>query len=508
MKNIRNLPTKNSFRILCLVIAAVGSVGCNKAPMQTPPSGSSQLPNIVFILADDMGYGDVQAFNPDSQIPTPNLNRLANEGMRFLDAHSGSGVCSPTRYGVLTGRYCWRTWLKNGVLWPPVDRALIGPDRLTVAGMLKQRGYVTACVGKWHLGFEWSRDDQGEVDFNQPLKYGPTDVGFDEFFGIAGSLDMIPYVFYHNRRPSDSVTETQEGLSFPKFIREGPRARDFDPETVLDRLTDQAVDFIERNAGNDEPFFLYFPMTAPHKPVWPAARFKDKTNLGPYGDFIHQTDATVGRILQALERMGVTDDTLVVFTSDNGSYMYRIPEAEPDHIQDARVQGYHPARHTSNFIWRGTKADVWEGGHRVPFIVRWPGRIEPQTQCSQTICLTDFMATCAEITDFVLPDDAAEDSFSLLSLLYESDLTHKRAPVIHHSSNGTFSIRQGTWKMVFGSGSGGRQKPVGKPFEKPYFLFNLEADPSETTNVIARFPEVVERLTEKLEAIRQDGRSR
>jgi arylsulfatase A-like enzyme len=492
----------------CLTFFVLGFIGCGTAHKQASPEASRGLPNIALILADDMGYGDVQAYNPDSRIPTPNLNRLAREGMRFTDAHSGSGVCSPTRYGVLTGRYSWRTWLKKGVLWPPDDRPLIGPGRLTVAGMLKQLGYRTACIGKWHLGIDWGRDDQGKVDFNQPIRYGPTDVGFDEFFGIAGSLDMIPYVFYYNRRPSDIVTETQEGLAFPKFIREGPRARDFDPETVLDRLTDQAVDFIERSASEHVPFFIYFPLTAPHKPVWPAERFMGKTDLGPYGDFIHQTDWTVGRVLQALEETGTADDTLVVFTSDNGSYMYRIPEDKPDHIQEARAQGYHPSRHTSSFIWRGTKADVWEGGHRVPFIARWPGRIQPQKQCSLTICLTDLMATFAEITKFALPDAAAEDSFSLLSLLSGRDWPTPRAPVIHHSANGTFSLRDGKWKMVFGSGSGGRQKPVGKPFEKPYFLFDLETDPSETTNLIERHPEIAEQLTEKFEAIRQGGRSR
>ena len=498
----------NCVRLFGLLYIVFRIVGCERAVEKATVRQPQELPNIVFILADDMGYGDVQAFNSVSRIPTPNLNRLAQEGMRFTDAHSGSGVCSPTRYGVMTGRYSWRTWMKSGVLWPPDDKPLIEPDRLTVAGMLKQRGYRTACIGKWHLGIDWGRDERGEVDFNLPLRYGPTDVGFDEFFGIAGSLDMIPYVFFHNRRPSGAVTETQEGLAFPRFIREGPRAVDFDPEKVLDRLTEEAVDFIERGAVAPGPFFLYFPLTAPHKPVWPAERFIGKTDLGPYGDFILQTDSTVGRILQALDETGAADDTLVVFTSDNGSYMYRIPEDAPDHIQDTRVQGFHTSQHNSNLIWRGTKADVWEGGHRVPFIVRWPGRLEAQARSTQTICLTDFMATCAELAGFTLPEEAAEDSFSLLPLLSGGEWETPRAPVIHHSANGTFSLREGRWKMVFGSGSGGRQKPVGKPFEKPYSLFDLEADPSETTDVIERFPEVAERLTGKLETIRQEGRSR
>jgi len=299
-------------------------------------------------------------------------------------------------------------------------------------------------------------------------------------------------------------------IVFPNLYRVsgGEFGPGFDPGKVLDRLTDQSVDFIERSASAQDPFFLYFPLTAPHKPVWPAERFAGKTDLGPYGDFILQTDWTVGRILQALDDTGVADNTLVVFTSDNGSYMYRIPEDDPDHVLEAGVQGFHPSRHASNFIWRGTKADVWEGGHHVPFIARWPGRIEAETQNTHTVCLTDFMATCAELTGFSLPDSAAEDSFSLLPLLSGRDWAAPRAPVIHHSGNGTFAIREGKWKMVFGSGSGGRQKPVGKPFEKPYCLFDMEADPSETTNVIDRYPEIAERLTGKLAAIRKNSRSR
>ncbi|MFC2156493.1 sulfatase-like hydrolase/transferase [Acidobacteriota bacterium] len=469
---------------------------------------TSKPPNIVLILADDMGYGDIQAFNPDSRIPTPHLNALAQEGIRFTDAHSGSAVCSPTRYGLLTGRYCWRTELKSGVLWPPQDKPLIGPERLTVAGMLKQNGYHTACFGKWHVGLEWGRNESGEVDFNKPLQYGPRDVGFDESFIIAGSLDMVPYAYYNNHIPTQPVTEEQPGLPFPKFIRQGPRASDFDPERVLDRLTEQAVKYITSRSAEENPFFLYLPFTAPHKPVWPAERFKDKTELGAYGDFIHQTDWSVGQVLQALQDSGISDDTIVIFTSDNGSYMYRWPEDQEDHLQDPGIQGFHTSNHQSNADWRGTKADVWEGGHRVPFIVRWPGQIDPGSSCGATVCLTDVMATCAEITGSPLPDTAGEDSFSLSPLLINGIDAHSRAPVIHHSSNGIFSLREGDWKMVFGSGSGGRQKPVGKPFEKPFYLFNLKEDPSEQKNVIDEYPEVARELEIKLEKIIKSAGSR
>jgi len=492
-----------------LSLAALAGSSC-RPPLREkrPAAGFSPPPHIVVILADDMGYGDPHAFNPESRIPTPNLDRLAKAGMRFTDAHSGSAVCTPTRYGLMTGRYCWRTELKRGVLVPPNDKPLIGPERLTVAGMLGRRGYHSACIGKWHLGMDWGRTPAGEVDFNRPIRYGPTDVGFDEFFGVAASLDMIPYVFYRGREPIEPVDRTQPRLPFPRYMREGPRGENFDPGRALDRLTREAVDFIERRAGESSPFFLYFALTAPHKPVWPEARFEGRTELGPYGDFVHQVDWSVGEVLDALKRTGIADDTLVVFTSDNGSYMYRLSGDRPDHSADPSIQGYAPGHHQANAGWRGTKADIWEAGHRVPFLVRWPGRVPPGSTCGETVCLTDIMATGAEITGFSLPERAAEDSFSLLPLMTGGRRPAPRAPVIHHSINGTFSIRDGRWKMVFGSGSGGRQKPVGKPFEKPYFLFDLENDPAETVNLIDSRPDVARRLTEELEKIRQGPGSR
>jgi arylsulfatase A-like enzyme len=278
-----------------ILLGALGIGGCRLAQAPGTLEGEGKKPpNIIFILADDMGYGDIQAYNPRSKIPTPNLDRLAKEGMRFTDAHSGSAVCTPTRYGVLTGRYCWRTRLKRGVLWPPNDKPLIDQDRLTVASLLKEGNYHTACIGKWHLGIEWGRDDRGKVDFNKPIRYGPTDVGFDAFFGIAGSLDMVPYVFYRNHEPFEPVTEMQPRLSFPRFIRKGPKGETFDPGKVLDQLTGQAIAYIEKHAGGSRPFFLYLPLTAPHKPVWPAERFEGETALGPLRRF-RPTDGLVRR---------------------------------------------------------------------------------------------------------------------------------------------------------------------------------------------------------------------
>ena len=258
-----------------LSIGALTIGGCADALSGTGGSKAKESrPNIVFILADDMGYGDIQRYNPKSKIPTPNLNALADSGMRFTDAHSGSAVCTPTRYGVLTGRYCWRTRLKRGVLFPPGDKPLIAKDRITVASMLKQHGYHTACVGKWHLGMEWARDEKGKVDFNKPITFGPLDAGFDEFFGIAASLDMVPYAFYRNNKPTQQLTETQAAVGFPKYVRKGPKAPDFDPSKVLGQLANEASDYIHRRSRQADPFFLYLPRTAPHKPVWPEERFR------------------------------------------------------------------------------------------------------------------------------------------------------------------------------------------------------------------------------------------
>ncbi len=494
---------RNFLQNLMLSLGAVSVAGCSGPQCKTAGGWKPKsLPNIVFILADDMGYGDIQAYNPKSKVPTPNLNLLVKQGIQFTDAHSGSAVCTPTRYGLLTGRYCWRSRLKSGVLFPPNDEPLIENKRLTVAGMLKKYSYNTACIGKWHLGIGWGRDAQGEVDFNKPINHGPTDVGFDEYFGVAASLDMIPYTFLHNHELVQPVTETQEKLDFPKYVRQGPKAKDFDPGKVLDTLTGKAVDYIERSAPRSNPFFLYFPLTAPHKPVWPEDRFKNSTAQGPYGDFVHQVDWSVGQVMKALDKMGVADETLVIYSSDNGSYMFRKNENEPDHVDQPAIQGFKPSNHQPNGRLRGTKADIWEAGHRVPFIVRWPGVAQADTKSDATICLTDFFATCSEITGYAKPHNVGEDSFSLLPIIEGRTKDINRPPVIHHSVNGTFALREGRWKMVFSNGSGGREKPGGKPFQKPYTLFDLKNDPSETTDVIAQHPITAKRLLKKLMKIR------
>lgn len=465
-----------------------------------------QNPNIVFILADDMGYGDVQALNPGSRIPTPHLNRLAEQGMTFTDAHTGSGVCTPTRYGLITGRYSWRGKLKKGVL-NGYGFPLIEDGRATVASFLRDQGYSTGIVGKWHLGLGFARgENEEDIDFTQPVTDGPHTRGFDFSFIIPASLDFPPYVYIRNGQITRN-TVLQSAVSFPGFLRKGPRGRDLVVENALDDLTAEAAAFIHERADEEEPFFLYFPLTAPHKPALPHDRFVGSTGLGPYGDFVTQVDWTVGQILNALDGAGVAKETLVFYTSDNGSYMKLQAAGEPDHVSDATIQGYDETHHTSNSAFRGGKADIYEGGHHVPFFARWPGKIRAGSRTDATICLTDFFATAAEIVGAALPSDAAEDSFSLLPVLTGRG-QFDRAPVIHHSSGGMFAIRDGKWKLVAGNGSGGRLMPLGEPFARPYQLYDLSEDIAEMEDRIEQVPDVADRLEAELDRLRTAGRSR
>lgn len=459
---------------------------------------ADERPNVLLILADDMGYGDVQVLNEKSKIPTPHLNELAKGGAIFSDAHSGSAVCTPTRYGLLTGRYCWRSRLKRGVLFPPNDKPLIEDDRVTIANFLKKEGYRTGMVGKWHLGIGWARDEKGKVVFDEPFTNGPIEKGFEEWYGVAASLDMVPYVMLRNHQAVAKTTEVQPAIGFPKYIRKGPKDPNFDPGDALDLFAKEAGEFIKRK--DEKPFFLYLPLTGPHKPVWPHERFVGKTKLGPYGDFVHQVDATVGMVLKALEESGKAENTLVIYTSDNGSFMYRRGEKEDHHLKNEKDQGFRPEDHSANYHWRGTKADVWEGGHRVPFFVRWPKKIKAGRRVAEPVCLTDVLATVAEVIGEKLPDGSGEDSFSFFPQL-EGKNAEKRPGVINHSASGTFAIRRGAWKLVLGSGSGGRQQPKGKRFEKPYHLYNLAEDPGETKNVIEEKADVAKEMEEELKKI-------
>ena len=481
------------------VCLSIGPAQCDET------SRARSVPNIVLILADDLGYGDLGCYNKHSKIPTPNMDRLAADGMRFTDAHSPSAVCTPTRYGVLTGRYNWRSRLKSGVLWG-YSRALIEPGRMTVASLLNDHGYTTGAVGKWHLGFQQpdpeinSEGKQPKVDYTQPLLPGPLTVGFDHFFGIPASLDMEPYLYVRDDRAVGAPTEQVKASGHRRqggggFWRAGPIAPDFRHEDVLPKLAEEAVAFIRRQS-DDRPFFLYFPLSAPHTPWLPLESFRGKSGAGYYGDFVMQVDWTIGRVVEALEQMGMADNTLLILTSDNGAHWP---------VSDTKKFG-----HAANGELRGQKADIWEGGHRVPFIARWPGTIRRGATCRQTTCHTDLMATVAAVLGADLPENAAEDSYSMLPALRETADGPIREATVHHSANGTFAIRQGDWKLIAGRGSGGftapqRIKP--KPGEPTGQLYNLAADPAEKKNLHAERPEVVRRLEKLLDNYRATGRS-
>jgi arylsulfatase A len=464
-----------------------------------------QRPNFVYVLADDLGYGDVSCLNPESKISTEHIDRLAREGSIFTDAHSGSAVCTPTRYGILTGRYSWRSTLTSGVLngySPP----LIDANRTTVATLLKAQGYHTACIGKWHLGLAWQAKENGvagpeNIDYDKTIDGGPTALGFDYFFGIPASLDMTPYVYIENNRVVEAATGHIDKRENPGFFRGGPIAPGFKHEDVLRTFTSKAVEYIDNRAISDakKPFFLYLPLSAPHTPILPRPEFVGKSKAGVYGDFVCEVDSTIGQIVDALERNGLADDTLIIVTSDNGCS----PAANFEKLSE---MGHDPSFH-----FRGHKADIFEGGHRIPFIARWPEQIRPGSICANTICLTDLLATVAEILGEKLPDDAGEDSVSMLSALRNAVSPQSREATVHQSMDGSLAIRQGQWKLEFCAGSGGWSDP--KPAEAikqglpRTQLYDLSTDVGERHNVHDEHPEIVVRLTELLESYLTQGRS-
>lgn len=453
-------------------------------------------PNIVYVLADDLGWGDLDCYNRDSAIPTPYANRFAGQGVRFTDMHSPSSVCTPTRYGILTGRYCWRSRLKRGVL-EGYSPSLIEPGRLTVPALLKQHGYYTAGVGKWHLGL----GDRERTDYTEPLRPGPIDKGFEYYFGIPSSLDFEPYLFFENDRPVEQPTATTKGAAEPPrgvFWRPGAIAPHFEFPQVLPTLTDKAVSLIHQRARiPNQPFFLYFAMPAPHTPWVPVAPFVGRSKAGLYGDFVAQVDDTFGQVLRALDETHLASNTLVIFTSDNGAHW--------------TPQDKATWPHRANANWRGMKADIWDAGHRIPFMARWPGKTKAGSVSKQLGCLTDLMATVASLLSFPLPSDAGEDSYNLLPALLGKTSKPIREAVVHHSNQGMFSVRDGNWKLEFGLGSGGFSAPAEiKPVpDGPQGqLYDLAKDPEETNNVYLQNPEVVARLTALLERYQSQGHSR
>lgn len=468
-------------KIFLKIISA--GVCLHAAALLSPHANADDKPpNIIYILADDLGYGDVQCLNPErGKIKTPNLDRLASQGLTFTDAHSGSSVCTPTRYGLLTGRYAWRTRLQKGVISGYV-KPLITAETLTVPAFLKQHGYHTACFGKWHLGFtlEGGAKPAKGQEMGAPLGSvtadGPVTRGFDTYFGFHHAR-MMKSIFENDR-----VTQIVE------------------PIDLLPLLVKHTREHIAERAKAAQPFFIYLALNSPHSPIVPTKAWQGKSGIGSYGDFVMETDWAVGQILAALETAGIADNTLVIFTSDNGC------SGPAANTKSLEKQG-----HFASAQFRGYKSDIWDGGHRVPFFVRWPGKVKAATKSAQLICHTDFMATCAEILSAKLPESAAPDSISILPALLGTDTKPLREAVVHHSIQGRFSIRQGPWKLELCPGSGGWSKPHDKDAKKKGLpevqLYDMSKDVGESCNVQAEHPEVVARLTALLIKYVKEGRS-
>jgi len=444
---------------------------------------AKEKPNIVYILCDDLGYGDVHCLAPKiSRIPTPHMDRFASEGMIFTDAHSGSSVCSPTRYGLLTGRYSWRTRLQQGVLagYAP---CLISPERPTVASFLQANGYYTALIGKWHLDYQYlnpnTRKSYNKADHQLPpigalIPDGPIHRGFDYFHG------------FHHSRHMEAVVENDRVIEYDK------------PINMLPRLTQKSVAYIQSHESSDKPFFLYIPLNSPHTPILPSPEWKGKSQLGDYGDFVMQTDHSIGEILDTLKQQQLSDNTIVIITSDNGC------------SRAAGIQQLARKGHRVSANWRGSKADIWDGGHRVPFMIRWPEKIKPGSRSTQLICLTDLFATLADLLETQTPENSCEDSISFLPALSGNEVTSSRNAVIHHSISGHFAYRQGDWKLILARGSGGWTSPTEKEVasESPEAqLYHLINDPGEQNNLYAEEPDIATKLLKQLKTDVFSGRT-
>jgi len=460
-----------------------------------PASDDTSSPNIVFILADDMGYGDSEAYNAESKIPTPHINRLADGGMVFTDAHAPGSVCVPSRYGLLTGRHPHRVQTQD---WR--DRPLIEANQLTLGRLLGNRGYSTYMVGKWHLGFKGGND----YDCSQPLRGGPVDRGFDRYFGIPASLDQPPYFYIRNDECVSAPTDTTEGRQSEsqiwneiqaEFWRGGDMAPDFRHEDVLPRLTTESVSYLKSHQKRraQEPFFMYLALAAPHTPWLPTDSLRGVSEAGLYGDFVAQVDQTVGRVLDALDQLGMSENTIVVFSSDNGPVWY------PKDVKKFE--------HRSTHQYKGMKGDAWEAGHRVPFIARWPGHIPDGTSSSQLLSLTDMSATFADLTGPALPEDST-DGVNLQPILTAEQETIDRGGMVMQSIE-YLAVRDGPWKLIPGLGSGGfswsptpnkKQPSSGEPEGQ---LYHLEKDPEEENNLYAENPEIVKQLLDRVRQYRQ-----
>lgn len=513
----RMFPRHLLHRLTVLCLVAASALFAQSQFGQRAYADASASPNIVLIMADDLGYADVSCYG--GRIPTPHIDALAEQGMRFTDAHTTSSVCTPTRYGLLTGRYNWRSKLKKGVLGG-LSPLLIEPGRMTIASLLKEHGYDTGCFGKWHLGMGWAvkpgkeiselsiepREQVFNVDFTQPVRNGPNSVGFDYYYGISASLDMVPYTFIENDRVVSLPTEDRDFAMMHgrdgRRTRKGPAAPEFDAADVLPTIAHKSVEFIDQRAGavrEGEPFFLYVPLASPHTPILPTGDWQDKSGINPYADFVMQSDWAVGEILAALQKHELSEQTLVVFTSDNGCS----PQAR---FQELAAHDHYPSGPL-----RGHKADLFEGGLRVPFVVRWPGEVADGALSDELICQCDLLATFAEIVGADLPEEAGEDSISFLRTL-RTGRAGNRDHLVSHSINGSFAIRRGAWKLLLCPDSGGWSRPrpgtgqaEGLPSRQ---LYNLNDDLGEQNNVVGQHSQLADELQALLDRLVEAGRSR
>lgn len=469
----------------------------------TAAAVKAQTPNIVFILADDLGYGDISAFNPESKIHTPNIDKLAEHGIAFTDAHASSALSTPSRYSLLTGRYPWRTKLKRGGL-DGDSPAMIDPERCTIAQMFSANGYNTACIGKWHLGWSWGYTGNGrsmkDIDFSLPIKNGPTDRGFNYYFGIPASLDISPYVYVEN----DEVTSIPDHVIEPQkknlalLMHGGLAGADFKPEECFPNIIRHSLNYINEQKDSKKPFFLYLPITAPHTPILPSKEFQGKTSIGPYGDFVVMIDDMVRQIVKTLKKNKQLDNTIIVFASDNGCAGYI-------GVKDMEKKGHFPS-----YIYRGYKSDIYEGGHRIPLIVSWKGKYGKETNNS-LVSLIDFYATFAQMLNHNLETEEAVDSYSMWPILSKKGAS-ARKDLVHEAGEGYLSLRTSQLKLVFYGGSGGFSYPV-KPSDvakfPPMQLFDIVKDPSEKENIIGdkRYENEVKEMKRAMKQYVENGRS-
>lgn len=496
------------FRVACVGFLAICCCAVSWNPVRAR-SPTENPPNIILIYTDDQGCGDASCLNSEAKFQTPNLDRLAREGMSFTDAHCSDTVCTPSRYGLLTGRYAWRTTLKRGV-YGAEKECLIAPGRMTIASLLRRHGYATAMVGKWHLGMDFP-GQRGNRDWSKPVSDMPLDKGFDYFYGIPASLNYGILAWFEGRYakvpPTQYTQKKPNQIALADFRIKPPYERqlddigttnqlgvvkgqlevaaDFVDAECLTRFTDKAIAWIEGWANDEpqKPFFLYLPYTSPHKPVIPIEQFRGKSRAGAYGDFMIETDWQVGRILTLLDRKRLAENTIVIFTSDNG----------PENTWRARAEKFS---HQSNGIYREGKRSIYEGGHRVPMFIRWPAKVPPASVYAEPVCQTDLLATFADMLGEKLPDSAGEDSFSLYRILQDPSTILNRPPLVHHSNRGRYAIRHGKWKLVMNS-----------KMQKRRELYDLISDPSEVTNLIPQHQEVESRLTKQITDIINRGRT-